>query len=139
MHVLEHLWNRSARPERARSGPHHLSCQPVGILAELRRKEATHDASIRRHDETRLERRRRYDLGDPTDTIVDPAGGHIATAELTDRGNRLRWAIESKTGGGPIRFAPGIVLDVVPELLEPARGPRTHVSGAVVAVDDDRS
>jgi hypothetical protein len=34
---------------------------------------------------------------------------------------------------GPIRFA-GIVHDVVPELLEPARGPRTHVSGAVVAV-----
>ena len=59
-------------------------------------------------------------------------------AELTDRGNRLRWAIESKTGRRPIRFPPGIVNDFVAELLEPARGPRTHVSGAVIAVDDDR-
>ena len=67
------------------------------------------------------------------------AGGHVAPDGVEDPAAGLPCPDGGQTGSDPVDLAEGVVVDGrEPELREPARGSRAHVSKAVPAVDDHR-
>jgi hypothetical protein len=66
-------------------------------------------------------------------------GGHVTPDGVEDPAAGLPCPDGGETGSDPVDLAEGVVVDGrEPELREPARGSRAHVSKAVPAVHDHR-
>src|SRR5215211_8369266 len=67
------------------------------------------------------------------------AGRHVSPGCLPDSGHGSQPAFPGEPTREPVRLAGHVVVDPLEaQTFEPPRGPRTHVSLVVVAVDDNR-